>query len=286
MLKNSTILIIGSRGLLGQELYRRSLGWTAEVVGWGRKEIDITDFLSVEEKIFALQPHFIFNCAAYNDVDKAEGAAAADARLINGEAVGNLARVAGEAGAIFVHYSSDYVFDGEKTEGYKEDDTPTPINVYGQSKLMGERAVLQTDNLQYYLLRTSRLFGAPAAGKKSFVDKILEMAGTQKAIKAIAEIVSSPTYVADLAAATFDLIEHKHPWGIYHRTNNGACTWYEWAKKVFELAGVQGVELIPVPAGAFPTVAKRPAHSVLLSTKLPPLRSWEEALKDYLSLKN
>lgn len=285
MLKNSVVLIIGNQGLLGQELQKQSLKLAAQVVGWDREEIDIADFLSVEKKIFALRPQFIFNCAAYNDVDKAEEVAAADAQLINGEAVGNLARVAEEAGAIFVHYSSDYVFKGDKVAGYKEDDIQEPSNVYGQSKLLGERAVLQTKNLSYYLIRTSRLFGAPAVGKKSFVDKMLEMAGTRPTVKAIDEVVGSPTYVVDLAAATLEIAGNNLPWGIYHRTNNGACTWYGWAKKIFELANVQNVELIPVSASIFPTPAKRPAYSVLLSTKLPPLRSWEEALAEYLSSK-
>lgn len=285
MLKDSVILIIGNRGLLGQELYRQSLEWTPKAVGWDKEEIDITDFLAVEEKVFDLQPRFIFNCAAYNDVDKAEGPGAADARLVNGEAVANLARVAKEVGAIFVHYSTDYVFKGDLAEGYQEDDAPEPISVYGQSKLLGEQAVRQTEGLRYYLLRTSRLFGPPASGKKSFVDKILEAAKTQKVVKAVDEVVGSPTYVKDLAVATLEMIERKRPWGIYHRTNSGACTWYGWAKKIFELAGVKGAELKPVPGSDFSFVARRPAHSLLLSSKLPPLRSWEDALEEYLSFK-
>lgn len=278
------VLIIGAKGMLGQELIREFGENGYEITAWDKEEIDITKKDQVLEKVKSAGPEIIINAAAYNAVDKIEEGDKELADAVNGYAVGNIAEAAEAIGAIIVHYSTDYVFDGKEIEGYKEDDTPNPQSVYADSKLLGER---QIKNKKYYLIRTSRIFGKPAKSeeaKNSFVDTMLKLAGERSSFEIVDEELSSPTYARDLAHRTREIIEWEKPFGIYHVVNSGSCTWYGWAKKIFELSG-KNVELVPVPAGRFPRVAKRPNYSILLNTKLPPMRSWEEALAEYLESK-
>ncbi|MFA5128374.1 MAG: dTDP-4-dehydrorhamnose reductase [Patescibacteria group bacterium] len=278
------VLIIGAKGMLGQELAREFSGNGYEVLTWDKEEIDITKKDLVLEKIKSARPEIIINAAAYNAVDKIEEGEKDLAEAVNGYAVGNLSLTAEVVGAILVHYSTDYVFDGKEIDGYKEDDEPRPQSVYAASKLLGEG---QLKNEKYYLIRTSRLFGKPATSegaKKSFVDVMLKCAEEKDCLELVDEEVSSPTYVLDLAKRTREIIEWEKPFGIYHVTNSGCCTWYGWAKKTFELSG-KSIKLAPVGAERFPRPAKRPKYSVLLNTKLPPMRKWEEALLDYLKTK-
>ncbi len=289
------ILVVGSNGMLGQALAEEFKNQKYEVIGWDKGEIDITNKEQVKGKIRLLKPEVIINAAAYNEVDKIEKNKKELAIVVNGYAVGNLGEVAATVGAILVHYSTDYVFDGEKIDGYTEDDKPNPQSAYAYSKWLGEQ-MLMNDKLQitndkkiglkYYLIRTSRLFGRPAVSegaKKSFVDTMLELADKKEQIELVDEEVSSPTYVVDLARRTREIIEWKKQFGIYHVTNSGACSWYGWAKKIFELAG-KSVKLKPVETDRFPRPAKRPKYSVLLNTKLPPMRPWEKALEEYLKV--
>lgn len=290
------ILITGSQGMLGQEFLRQlnMITWehdnmgTVEVIGWDRPQLDITDQQAVLEKINQLKPTIIINCAAYNAVDKIE-ADPAPANLINGAAVGYLAQAAAGCGATFVHFSSDYVFDGEKGSGYVESDIPNPVSQYGQSKLLGEQKLINLSAYKltnWYLVRTSKLFGPPgisAGSKKSFPEMMLGFARDKGKIEAIDAEVASPTYVKDLAQTVINMLQNKQPSGIYHITNSGSCTWYEYAKTAIECAGVQA-EVVPVGPNRFPRPAKRPLNSTLLNTKLPPLRSWQEALKEFLQM--
>ena len=298
------VLIIGAKGMLGQELAREFGGNGYEIVSWDKGEIDITKREEVNKKIADLKPEIIINAAAYNAVDKIEESDKELGEAVNGYAVGNLSEAAGAVGAILVHYSTDYVFDGKEIDGYREDAEPNPQSVYAHSKWIGEQILtnknfqspisnFQTNtkskilNLKYYLIRTSRLFGESAiseGAKKSFVDVMLKLAGEKDCLELVDEELSSPTYVLDLAKRTREIIEWKKPFGIYHVTNVGGCTWYGWAKKIFELSA-KSVKLIPVGADRFPRPAKRPKYSVLLNTKLPPMRKWEEALAEYLKTK-
>lgn len=266
--------------MLGQEFMQQLRG--QEVVGWARADLDITNEQEVLDKIYALRPGVIFNCAAYNNVDKAEDEPEV-ASAINGEAVGYLANAAAKCGAVFVHFSTDYVFSGARTNGYGEDDIPDPISVYGQSKVLGEQRVSEISN--WYIIRTSKLFGPPGTGatsKKSFPEMMLGFARAKGRIEAIDAEVGSPTYVKDLVEAVLKMITDGAPSDIYHITNFGSCTWYEYAKAAIEFGGVPA-EVIHVGPEKFPRKAKRPANSTLLNTKLPSLRSWQEALKEFLS---
>ena len=282
------VLIIGNKGMLGQEL-EKLFGQDKkyETIGWDLEEIDITDGIPTMKKIIALAPSIIINAAAYNAVDKAEEIWGMEmARKINGMAPKFLAQAAKNIGAIFVHFGTDYVFDGEKKSGYKEDDEPSPVSNYGVSKLMGERQVEWTGG-RYYIIRLQKLFGHPAqstSAKKSFFEVMLALALTKKELEVVDDELANFTYAPDLATQTKYLVEAGYSPGVYHVTNEGKpVTWFGAVQILFEIAGIKDIKLIPVPATRFPRPAKRPKYSVLLNTKLPPLRSWEEALREFLN---
>ncbi|MDP1709580.1 MAG: dTDP-4-dehydrorhamnose reductase [Candidatus Komeilibacteria bacterium] len=267
-------LIIGAKGMLGHELARVFADY--KPILWTRDEIDITNQTQVDEKITTLSPQLIINAAAYTNVDECETNETL-ARNINGQAVLYLAETAAKAGATLVHYSTDYVFDGDKKEGYGEDDEPNPINAYGRSKLVGEQAIQASGLKNWYIIRTAWLYGKNG---KNFVEKILSLAESGKPLKVIDDQIGSPTYAVDLAQATRELVEDKKPTGIYHRTNSGQTTWYGFAKEIFTVFN-KNVDLSPCTTEEYPLPAKRPAWSVLQSTKLEPMRDWKESLCAY-----
>ncbi|MFA4930485.1 MAG: dTDP-4-dehydrorhamnose reductase [Patescibacteria group bacterium] len=274
------IVIIGAKGMLGQELAK--VFQTYKPLLWDRDEIDITDQHLVDAKIGQIRPEMVINAAAYNDVDGAENNEPL-AMSINGLAVGYLANAVHAYKGILVHYSTDYVFKGDNKNGYKESDVPNPQSVYARSKLAGEQA-FQHSGVAGYVVRLSRLFGKPAIGeraKKSFVDTMLQLAKTRRSLNVVNEEASSPTYAPDLALRTKYIMENKLPNGIYHVTNSGSCTWYEFAKEIFAQSK-NNVTIVPVSGSDFPRPAARPSHSILINTKLPPLRTWQEALQEYL----
>lgn len=303
------VLVIGSRGMLGQELvkaFRKDKSF--EVVGWDKEEIDIADPKQVQKKIGALKPDLILNAAAYNAVDKCEDPKEFKlAKKLNGEAPGFLAKAAKKNKAVLVHYSTDYVFDGQPEIdlepkgcthscgtcqlhsgfqpeiGFDESAKPKPISNYGKSKLLGEKAV-QKEKGKYYIIRLSKLFGQSGKGdgaKKSFFDVMLEAGRKNKEVKVIDEEMSCFTYAPDLAKKTKEIVESKKPFGVYHVTNSDACTWHEAAVELYKQAGLK-TKIISISADDYPRPAKRPFISTLLNTKLNPMRSYKEALRDYL----
>jgi len=252
-------------------------------VGVDKEELDITDGGAVEKFILNLKPNFVINAAAYTDVDGCE--AKQDlAMKVNGEAVGYLAGASEKNGAILVHYSTDYVFDGKNPSGYKEDDEPkNPVNFYGESKLLGEK-LLKENCQRYYLIRTSWLFGRNG---KNFVDTILKLGKEKEELKVVNDQHGKPTYTVDLAKRTRELIFGKYPFGVYHITNEGITSWYDYALKIFEVfesfhLGQKFAKILPCDSAEFPRPAKRPAWSILINTKLPSGRPWSETLKEYL----
>jgi len=304
------VLIIGSKGMLGQELvkiFKSDKDYRA--TAWDKKEIDITDQKQVQEKIGKLKPDIIINAAAYNAVDKCEQDKKEYdiAKKVNGIAPGYLAKAAAKNDAIFVHYSSDYVFSGmpEIPEpkgctgscgscglhqnfipeiGFDEDAIPDPIQKYGKTKLMGENQV-QKNCENYYLIRTQKIFGKPAKtkdAKKSFFDIMLERGKKYKEVMGVNEEMACFTYAPDLAKKTKEIIESQKPFGIYHVTNSGACTWHEAVVELYKMAKIK-TKVIPVSGEEFPRPAKRPYVSTLLNTKLNPLRNWKLALREYLN---
>lgn len=274
------VLILGNKGMLGadlQEIFRDH-----EVFGWDKEKIDISNERQVEEKVNELEPDVIINSAAYNAVDEAEKNPNL-ANSINGDAVGFLAKNCKKNDIILVHYSTNYVFDGTNKNGYREKDKPNPQSKYAKSKVLGEQ-LLQKFTKKFYLIRTARIFGNLAKSsiaKKSFVNMMIELASKQSEIKVVDEEYSNTTYSKDLAKRTKEILEWKKPYGTYHVTNEGACTWYEFAKKIFEYKGID-IKIIPVTSKEFPRPAARPLYSALINTKLPTMRKWEDALKEYL----
>ncbi len=304
------ILIIGSQGTLGQELvdiFQKDKKY--KVIGWDKTDIDITREKEVQKKVLKLKPKIILNAAAYNAVDKCEKNKNEFrlAEKVNGLAPGYLAEVAKKINAIFVHYSSDYVFGKELPQvseptgctgmcatcelhsdfnldlGFDEKALPNPLNKYGKTKLKGEKEV-QKKGKKYYIIRLSRLFGNSAISKKSkksFFDIMLEMSKKNNEIKVVDEEISCFTYAPDLAQKTKEIIETKKEFGIYHIVNQGAVTWFEAAEELFLIAG-SDKKIKAVDADEFFRLAKRPYISTLLNTKLEPLRNYQDALKEYL----
>lgn len=282
------VLILGSKGNLGVQL-KKVLKNSYKVIGWDREELDITNEIQAKNKISDLNPDIIINAVAYNAVDKCE----ADekwfdlAKKINGEAVGFLADISLKLGSLLVHYSTDYVFDGKKEEGYLESDKPSPINKYGDTKLIGENKILKRaeQGLKFYIIRTSKLFGPKGdseLSKPSFFDTMLELNNQKNEISVVDDEKSCFTYTPDLAKATDDLIKENKDYGIYHVTNQGPCTWYEAIAEFFEIIN-KNANLKPVLSEELKRPARRPKNSVLLNTKLQPLRDYREALKEVFS---
>jgi dTDP-4-dehydrorhamnose reductase len=281
------VLILGAKGMLGQELVREFNISGNEVIGWDKEELDITDYEATQKKIAELNPSILINAVAYNLVDKIEEDPNIFelAKNINGEAVGNLARVCKENNITFVHYSSDYVFRGDNCAGYKEEDKVNPVNKYGEIKAIGENQVLNIGG-KFYIIRLSKLFGKPAVStgaKKSFVDIMIWLAteGGKIHLDLVDEEFGCITYAPDLAKLTRSIVEDNKSFGIYHGSNSGVCSWNEWAKEIFKLKDIR-IDITPVSGDKFPRPAKRPMYSELLNTKLPQQRSWQEALKEYL----
>lgn len=280
------IFIIGSHGNLGQDLvktFESDQNW--EVFAYDRPEIDITSEDNLRKHIEEIGPDAVINATGYNAVDKCETDEIEFelAKKINGYGPGMLAKICADMDIPLVHYVSDYIFDGEKGE-YAEEDKPNPISNYGRSKLLGEEEIKKNTD-KYYLIRTSKLFGKAGGlpiSKKSFFDTMIALAKDNPVLKLVDEEKSCFTYTPDLALETKKMIEEKVPFGIYHIVNEGACTWYEAALELFKLAKMD-VEVVPVSSAEFPRPAKRPKSSVLLNTKLKPLRNYKEALKEYLA---
>src|SRR3989339_20585 len=279
------ILIIGSHGMLGQDLvkvFEADQDW--HVFAFDRDQIDIGSEESLRKKIEEVGPQAVVNATGYNAVDKCESDEIEYelAKKINGYGPGILAKIGKEKGIPIVHYSTDYVFDGEKEE-YDENTKPAPISNYGRSKFLGEEEI-QKHAEKFWLIRTSKLFGQPgksAMSKKSFFDTMILLAKDNQILKVVDEEKSCFTYTPDLALETKKIIEEKIPFGIYHVVNEGPCTWFEAAVELFKIAKMD-VEVFPVASSEFPRPAKRPKSSVLVNTKLKPLRHYTKALKEYL----
>jgi len=282
------ILILGAKGNLGQQLVK-IFSSDNEVIAWDRGEIDISDRELMLKKIADLKPELVINAAAYNAVDKCEDNDEEYdlAKKINIDGPKFLAEACLKIGATLIHYSTDYVFDGAKEGGYDENDEPKPINRYGKTKFHGEKRILELSGsgLKWYLIRTSKLFGPKGESeitKPSFFEIILEQSRKKPKLEIIDEELSCFTFTPDLARATKELVEKNSGYGLYHIVNSGACTWFQAAVELFKIADPK-VEVKPVTGEKFDRPAKRPKFSVLLNTKLPPLRDYREALREYLN---
>lgn len=282
------ILILGAQGNLGAQLVKMFKDY--EVLAWDRIEADFLDFPQLLTKLDFAQPDLIINAAAYNAVDKCEEVEEEKALAIklNTDLPDQLAVWCQKNHKILVQYSTDYVFSGsEDKKEFSEIDQPNPINVYGQTKFGGEVAV-SSSGADYYLIRVSKLFGPAGSSeysKKSFFDIMLGLASKNPELSVVDEELSCFTYTPDLAVATRELIESQQPFGIYHLINEGASTWYDGVLELKKIVGFTA-EIKPVSGDFLTRPAKRPQFSVLQNTKVPHLRPYQEALKEYLQNKN
>lgn len=282
------VLILGGLGNLGSQLVLSGQQLGYEIISWDQEDVDLIDWSAVEAKLTGQKFDVLINTVAYNAVDACESQPGQDlAYVLNRDLVNNLAGWCLIQGTTMVQYSSDYVFAGDNLSGYAEIDQPAPINEYGRSKLAGEQALLRQGELglNYYLIRTSKLFGprgTSSATKLSFFDIMLKLAETESEIKGVDAEESCFTYTPDLAQATWQLLADKLEKGVYHIVNGQPATWYQALQKLQQLANLT-VPIRSISSVDLPRPAVRPQHSILLMNKLPALRSYEEALQEYLN---
>jgi dTDP-4-dehydrorhamnose reductase len=276
-------LLTGAQGQLGRELATRLA--RGPVVAFTHADLDVTDAAAVAAAVRSARPDVVLNASAYNKVDAAE-ADPATAFAVNASGVLSLARAAAEVGALLVHVSTDYVFDGAQSAPYAESDAPRPINVYGISKRAGEMMV-EAVGAPSLVVRTSGVFGPGGSRSKggSFVDRILDRARQGMPLRVVGDQLFSPTYAPDLAAAVVALVD-RGARGLVHVTNEGACSWHDLAVAGLELAGVRA-DVERITTAELGSAARRPAYSVLSSARYrelggPPLRPWREAVAEML----
>lgn len=257
-------MILGAYGMLGFEL--QYVFPSATFFG---NELDITNKKKIIQTIKALNPDIVINAAGYTNVDGCENDIK-NAFQANGEALAYISEACHATGSKLIHYSTDYIFEGSKKE-YKESDDPKPINIYGESKLLGEKNIMEYLK-DFLIIRTSWLYGQHG---KNFVDTLLELSSQMDTVPVVDDQFGKPTYAADLAKKTKEIIDINS--GIYHITNEGSCSWYEFASGIIPNA-------IPIRSKEFFREAKRPKYSILINTKTDPMRHWKEALREYLNL--
>ena len=275
------ILIAGSNGMLGHDL-QEVLKNKHELILTTSKTLDITDKNHTIDFILNNKPDIVINSAAYTNVDGCEENQDL-AYSVNGQGPKNLAIACSELDIPLVHISTDYVFNGKNNRPWVEDDEIGPISVYGKSKLQGEINI--QENLdKFFIIRTAWLYGINGG---NFPKTMLELAKTHPEITVVTDEVGCPTYTLDLAKAIAELIESDY-YGIYHITNSGSCSWFDFAEYIFEIANLD-IKVIPVTASEFARPAPRPSYSVLENKKwlengFKPLRNYKEAIKDYIKL--
>jgi dTDP-4-dehydrorhamnose reductase len=277
------ILVTGAKGMLGRS-FCKTMKREYEVRGISRDNCDITQREETEKVIGNFSPDVVIHCAAYTNVDGAEENYK-EAFLVNVEGTRNVLSSLKTKDYLFVYISTDYVFDGNKKDCYNEQDIPHPLNQYGASKLEGERIVSKQE--KHLILRTSWLFGP---GGKNFVTTIIEQAKREKIIRVVNDQVGSPTYTEDLAKAIKDIIDiyfnRGLDSGIFHITNSGKCTWFEFAQYIAMLMNSK-VKIEPITSQQLPRKARRPFNSLLSNEKFfnltgYKLRCWKEAVKEYI----
>jgi dTDP-4-dehydrorhamnose reductase len=274
------VLILGHKGMLGSELMERLMS-AHEVTGRDMDAFDLASENDCRRILAESSPEVVINAAAYTNVDGCE----ADRERcfsVNADGVRNIAVACRGKGITLVHFSTDYVFDGRKKTPYLEEDSPGPLNVYGASKLEGER-FLQTFAERYLLIRTAWLYGSRG---KNFVHTILQKASTVEALEVVDDQIGSPTYARDLANAVALLVEGGHL-GVFHVTSRGRCSWFEFACKILAFTGNKEVDVRPIRSDEIARPALRPAWSVLSTRKFSAacgrfMPTWQIALRDYL----
>lgn len=274
------VLVTGVKGQLGHDVMNELAKRGYEGIGVDVEEMDITDREAVERVMREVYPDKVVHCAAWTAVDDAEDKEEL-CRKVNALGTENIARMCRELSAPMIYLSTDYVFDGEGTRPWEPDDERHPLNVYGQTKYEGELAVEKYLDA-YFIVRIAWVFGVNG---KNFIKTMLRLSETHDTLTVVDDQVGSPTYTYDLARLLVDMLETEK-YGRYHATNEGLCSWYEFAKEIFRQAGRE-VKVLPVSSEEYPAKAKRPHNSRMNKEKLKemgftPLPSWEDALSRYL----
>lgn len=281
------IAIIGAGGQLGSDLVRALKG--SDITPFTHRDIDINVHEAASDILSSARPDIVINTAAYNLVDESEDNPE-QPFATNTFAVRNLAKVCERIGSVLVHISTDFVFDGEKGRPYKETDPPNPVNLYGVSKLAGEYFA-RNISTRYYIFRVASLFGITGSRGKggNFVEAMIKKAEKGEQIAVVSDLVMSPTYTWDAAVKINEVLMGRAPFGIYHLVNSGNCSWYEFAKAIFDIAGTS-YEIEPKTVSEMGLRAKRPRLSALDNERLrsagfEDMRGWRDALMEYLSVK-
>ena len=274
------VLVTGVKGQLGHDVMNELAKRGYEGIGVDVEEMDITDREAVERVKREVHPDKVVHCAAWTAVDDAEDKEEL-CRKVNALGTENIARMCRKLSAPMIYLSTDYVFDGEGTRPWEPDDERHPLNVYGQTKYEGELAVEKYLDA-YFIVRIAWVFGVNG---KNFIKTMLRLSETHDTLTVVDDQVGSPTYTYDLARLLVDMLETEK-YGRYHATNEGLCSWYEFAKEIFRQAGRE-VKVLPVSSEEYPAKAKRPHNSRMNKEKLKemgftPLPSWEDALSRYL----
>ena len=287
--KKHRLALIGANGMLASAVKKLSPD-KYEIIPFDLPELNLTDHDLVLKSLRKANPKVIVNCAAYTNVDGCESEEER-ANQVNGKGPGYVAQAAKEIRATLVHISTDFVFDGEKTEPYVEDDPINPRSAYGRTKALGEQAVLESGLKEYFIVRTSWLYGPDG---KNFVETIIRLAKEGDKLRIVSDQVGTPTYTEDLSQAIFRLLSFNHThYGIYHYSNEGHCSWYGFAKEIIGQVKKQGEplkvkEVVPIRTDEYFLPARRPAYSVLSKEKIKSatglkIAGWKAALKRYLT---
>lgn len=280
------VLVTGANGQLGQAIQSIAGNFLEiDFVFCISSELNITDTTNCESVFEKFKPNFCINAAAYTAVDKAESEPE-KAYAINVIGVQNLAEVCKMYDTVLLHVSTDFVFDGLANEPYLEEDVPNPTGVYGVTKLQGEQAIQNTWE-KHFIIRTSWVYSKFA---NNFMKTMLRLASEKVSLSVVSDQIGTPTNAVDLAACLLKIINtqhltrnNQHPFGIYNFSNEGQCTWYDFAAEIFRINNIS-IDLQPIPTSAYPTPAKRPPYSVLDKTKIKEvfgieIKNWEESLK-------
>ena len=269
------VLLAGAGGQLGLELASILPERDHEVVALDRRGLDVADPEAVEGAVDEHEPEMVINAAAYTNVDGCEDETGL-AYAVNALGPRNLAQACERKGCALLHVSTNYVFDGENGRPYEPFDSPNPISAYGRTKFAGEEYVMRLMN-RWYVVRSAGVYGRG----HNFVRTMLRVASERDSLEVKDDEFISPTYARDLAEGIVRVVEGGR-YGLYHLTNAGTCSWYEFTREIFRLTGVE-TEVVPIPGSEYPLPAARPANGVLSSLGGPELRHWKEALEDYLN---
>lgn len=275
------VLVTGVKGQLGYDVVRELQSRGHEAIGVDIEEMDITDETAVSRVMEETAPEAVIHCSAFTAVDRAEEEQELCYK-VNVQGTENIAKMCQKLGCKMLYLSTDYIFSGEGQRPWEPEDTPSPLNSYGQSKYQGEVALRQYVD-KYFIVRISWVFGING---NNFIKTMLRLGKENGAVKVVDDQIGSPTYTFDLAKLLVDMIETEQ-YGAYHATNEGICSWYEFAKEIFQEANMKEVTVTPVSSEEFPVKAKRPKNSRMSKEKLVQngfslLPSWQDAVKRYI----